>query len=270
VRRISTNGFTIVELLVVMVVSGVLLGVLIGPLTNLYYANLHSLNTVLVTGNSEAALRRVASDVTLADSFYGTNPVNDPAGPGPTWGNGTQWTGANSYTGADSDHRILIIGSYATTGLEATDTSINSLGQGSAPTRQIVLNKSDCTTPIENDTIYFVKNGTLYRRTIPDNTTLKCNSTQAIAQKQSCPVGYSGVKCAASDAVIAVNVDKFNISYYASPANYPASPLAITSGGDPSSATTVYITLQSHTGSGSQLITSSSSLLVTRTNGAGV
>ncbi|MDB5183709.1 MAG: hypothetical protein JWO07_390 [Candidatus Saccharibacteria bacterium] len=274
-QRMSTNiqakGFTIVELVIVITVSGLLLGMLVGPLTDLYYANTTSLNTILVTADAKTALRTVANDVTIADNFYSQNTVSDPAsakGDAST----TQWTTAagydySGYNGAGQvNNRVLILGEYATTKTEAQDTYVNIAGGGSPPTRQVYL-KTGCTTPIENNIIYYVKNSTLYRRTIPDNTTAKCtamSSTYSIAQKQSCPTGLNNALCKSNDAIIATSVDQFSIDYYLHP--YDTSPM--TYGSDPTTATSVYITLKVHTGTGSQLITSTSNLLMTRINGA--
>ncbi len=256
--RLSTNtitrhlskGFTLPELIIVITVSGLLIGLLFGPLDSLYTNNSTGLKSVVQTVDTRGALRQIEHGITLSLSFYDSNWVGDPLGQHNN-GDNTQWT----WAGSGSTSRVLITGNYATTIDEAQD----SLGA-----RTLVYYGAGCTTPIVNNVIYFVSSGTLYRRTIK-NTTSPCSGS--VAQLQSCAAGVSNGACQAVDAKILTGVTNFSIDYYLTPD--AASPMAneYTDITVPGTAKTIVINLTAATGTGNSAVSSSSSLRITRLNG---
>lgn len=249
-RRTSTSGFTIAELLIVMVVLGVLIGLLYSPLTNLYFSNINGLKSVVQTTDVHSSLRLISRDLSLATGFAATAAVSSPLGYN---NDGTTW----DWRGTDSNHRVLIAGAYATNILPNGDTAGN---------RTLIFNSSDCSTPLTNTIIYFVKNSTLYRRTIK-NTTSTCGGT-AIAQQQTCAAGVSNAICKGADALILNNVSKFSVDYYASPASSTPISGEYNSGSTaPSTAQSILLTVTSTVGASSNARSMTDTLRVTPLNG---
>lgn len=252
----STRGFTIVELLVVMAVGAILAVILFGALNDLYYSNMRGTAQVVQTRDARTALRTIENDVTMTNAFYTTN-TSDPIGP---TGAGSKWdTAPYSYEGSDADHRVLIIGRYATTGAESLDDADN-------PARKILL-QADCKTPVVNTHIYYVKDETLYRRIVPDVAASRCaaQASEADFSKQSCPAGMSTSPCQGTDATIVSGVKKFSVDYYVDPNN---AGTKIAYPGDVTNATSIVATLQLEAKAAGSDITATSKLTMTRVNGA--
>lgn len=229
----STRGFTVAELIIAIAASGILAGILFGPLDDLYISNSNSIKQIALTTDAHTALRSIQSTVLLSGGFLASNAVTDPTGSSWNYTNG----GVNN---------VLITSNYATT------------ADVPAGSRTLVYNLSDGTTKLQNNYVFFVSNGTLYRRTLKNTTA----GTAAIGQNQTCGANYASQSYAAScngvDATIVKNVSSFTVQYYAS-----AADTATTA--SPATATTVVlnITLQSGTGT---TITASSNLRMSHMN----
>ena len=243
-----SQGFTIAELIIVIAVSGLLFGLLFGPLDDLYTANTNSLGRVVQTADIHGAQHLIADELRGAVSFASTLTASSPFGRD---NDSTSW----DWEGSDSDHRILITSNYATTKAENGDTT------GS---RSLVYSSSDCITPLQNNYVYFINDTTLYRRTIV-NTSTTCNGA-TIAQKQSCASGVTNSNCKAIDAVIATGVSKFTISYCLNPSD----TICEVSGGstDPSNAQTIIVSITTTVASGTNPQSQTSKMRITRVNGA--
>ncbi len=256
IKARAMHGFTIVELLIVMFVAAIMMMILFGPLDALYTSSVTDTKKMTQVYDARASLRMIERDVALAGGFYTTNE-SDPVGP---TGLGSKWnTAPYTYEGSGADNRVLIIGRYATNMGESSDTVDN-------PAR-VILMLADCATPIENTMVFYVKDGTLYRRSSPDaSPSSRCSSQSALSNgmHQTCAPGASQPECQGSDAVIARGVKKFAVTYYGSDGNempYPS---------DASAATSVEVEIQLSDGSGSNIMTSSSKLRMIRVNGTGV
>lgn len=248
-----SKGFTVVELMVALLVTGILLSVLFVPLEDLYTSNSQALKSIVQTGNVRSTLRAIESDVSLAISFHDTNStiVTDPSGSNNNTSSPTQW----SWTGSSSTSRVLITSNYATTKLPETDTD---------GTRKLVY-QDDCNTPIINATVYFVRDGSLYRRTLANTDTPVCSDT--MAQKTTCAPGVTTGVCASAprDAKLLENVTKFTVDYYSTPSSTsivtnqydPQNPSA------PTNSQTIVITLTAGTGADEETGT----IRITRLNG---
>lgn len=243
-RHTSTNshGFTIVEIIIVVVVAGILLPLLFGPLSDLYTSFTRDTKAVIQIADTHSALRLIKNDITYATTFNPSFAAPSPLG---TNNDGTAW----DWRGADIDHRVLILTTYATTANRAT-----------------LAYAADCSTLQTNTYVYFVKNNTLYRRIIKGASA--CASTP-ISQKTSCAVGVSHGSCEAVDAVIANNVTKFSVDYYInSSATNPIAGQYNSGSTAPTDAQTLVITLTTSIGNGQEQTTSTRTIRVTRTNGA--
>lgn len=226
----SIKGFTIVELLVVITVSGILMGVLFGPLNDLYTSNSNSIRKVIQTTDAHSALRSIQNNISLSTGFLSQSAITDPS-------TSAKWNSASG---------ILITSNYATT----ADTSPG--------VRTLVLSASDGTTKLQNNYVYFVSNGTLYRRTLANTSSTYGGAT--IGQPQTCAAGYTDtVNCKAVDATIVKNVTGFTVQYY-------ASPESTTTISDPTIASTVVLNITVQTGAGSNTITTSNSLRISHIN----
>ncbi len=252
-RSDSSKGFTIVELLIVMVVGSILMVLLFGPLDDLYQSNVRGTKEVIQYTDVHNALRSIEHDISLSTAFNKANTITDPTG--------KLW----SWTGDGSGKRTLITTNYATTIDEGNDT---------AGARTLVFSGTGCKTPLTNNYVYFVSNGTLYRRLLR-NTTTPC-SGYSIGQKQTCAVGDTDSACKGVDAVIATSVTKFTVDYYGTSSS--TTPLdsdggspphtKYTNSAAPGNARSIVITLTAKNGNGSNAVTSSGSLRITRVNGS--
>lgn len=251
--RHLADGFTIVELLVAITVSGLLMAVLFGPLNDLYIDNSRGLKSVIKVSDTRGALRSIEHNISLSYSFYHANQITDPSG--------TVW----SWIGSGASSRVLITGNYATSIEENADTS---------NARTLLYASGSCSNnPVLNNYIYFVNNGTLYRRTIK-NTAALCSGS--IAQKQTCAANVAtAAHCQGVDATILTGVTNFSVDYYANP--YDASPLnaggspahtLYTDNTAPATAKSIVISVTSRSGPGASDTTTTSTLRITRLNGA--
>lgn len=240
----SLSGFTVVELIVTITVSGLLMTMLFGPLNDLYTDNTKGLKSVIKVADTKGALRFIEPTVALSYSFHHTNPIPDPFG--------TIW----SWAGTDATKRVLITSNYA------TDIDIN---VDTANARTLVKDAT-CSNPLLNTYIYFVSSdGTLYRRIIK-NTAATCNSVP-IAQPQTCQIGFINPVCNTRDAVLLTGVTNFTVDYYSEPSDATAMANQYTTNTVPSAAKAVVITLTARSGTGANDTTTTSKIRVARLNG---
>jgi len=217
-----------------MVLTGILMGILFGPMDSLYTSNARGLKRIAVTADAHSALNAMQNTIQLSTGFLSANSVSDPAG--------TTWHATNSGV-----NNVLITSNYATTIDESADSAGN---------RKLAL-ASDCSTPLQNNYVFFVSNGKLYRRTLT-NKSSAC-SGYANNQKQTCAPGSTVSGCQGADALLTTGVTSFTISYY-------ASPEATATVSNPVSASTVVLHVTLQNGSGTQAVTSSNNLRVTQIN----
>jgi type II secretory pathway component PulJ len=199
-------GFTLVEVLIVLppmlIITTITVSVLMGLLLN----NSQSQYQVSSASNVKTALNTIEQDMktsgailTTTDSQMTDAYVSDSGG--------TSW----SYKGVSSQSRTLIIRGYATTESPVSDTKspvyINQFGCDAAN----LYSNPVLTTNI----IYFVKNGSLYRRVLTDATKTTCNTPY---QRQSCPADLPSrdVSCKADDSLILSDMSNFDVQYYTS------------------------------------------------------
>lgn len=228
-NRLSA-GFTVVELLTATILVGLVVTVFISSLLNMFSSVARQKTRLEMVAENQATLAFIERDIRLASSFETTlpTPFSDSYGPTSTT---DDWTGTWSYKGIDpgnpdSPFKTLILRQTATVEhpLSTNRTPVYIKGFLANP-YAAAQSTYNCTGgalgaltynhKLPYMLIYFVRNNTLYRRTITDTTTQLCNGPQF--QKMSCPRDAAqprGAQCEAHDERLAENVAKFNITYY--------------------------------------------------------
>lgn len=226
-----SKGYTLVELMLAVILSGVVVTVFIGALLNMVATATLQKTQLELNQKNQIALDIIERDVRLALAFATTVPTTTPAtfkdnyGPNNT---NEDWTGSWSYKGDSANRRVLILKETATTThpLRAVrapiyvDARVTNVYEINATFNCSVYNQSTNPTgaltynpKLPYYLVYFVRDNTLYRRTLTDTSTTLCNGPQY--QKQSCPAIDTSrpVTCLANDERIANDVASFTIDY---------------------------------------------------------
>ncbi len=169
------RGFTLVEVLISLSIAGVLSGILF-MVTYYFYANMMQNNTATqMTLDTQIVLRSLTEDIRLADKINTTNIIADSNQPG-------GWTTSNPSS-------ILII----------SDPAVNS-------SNQIIYDEATG-YPYRNENIYFVQNGTLYKRT------LKNTDASGNVAVTTCPTSTASSSCP-PDKAFSTYVSNLQFSFY--------------------------------------------------------
>lgn len=206
------RGFTIVEIVIVIVILGGIFPLFISLLLNMYNDAFKLDDKVKSNSQVMQAVWYMDDNVRVASAYRADVPSQFTDAYGPH-NSGTAGAEAWSYKGDSETSRVLITQSYA--------TSANPLSTGRQP---VFIDTVDfnCTTQMYYQpqltyiTVYFLKDGTLYRRILTDTTTALCagNSQQ---QRTSCPPYITTGRhssCQANDEVLATNVTDFSVQYF--------------------------------------------------------
>ncbi len=175
-KQLSTTGYTIVELLIVMVVTGVLASVgssfIISNLTSSTVATARA----NLLGEAQIGVDKITADIRASSNADTNNRWPDANAPG---GNQFGWTSTSSTV-------ILAIASQ--------DSSDNILWQDAS---QYI--------PYKDNVIYYVQNNILYKRTLAAPVTNNLAVT-------SCPASLATSTCPADKAILH-NVTSFSVRY---------------------------------------------------------
>lgn len=223
----SQAGFTLVELLLATILSAAVVVVFVSALLTMMRTATAQKVQLELTGNNQLALDIIERDIRLATGFSTTIPAQftDSYGPSAT---SSGWGGQWSYKGTGNSSRVLILQQIATTTQPLSDTRSPVYVRSSDTNPYGQLTIFNCTpysaaTPYGSLSqnyrlpyyyVYFVRDNTLYRRTLTDTSTTLCNGPQY--QKRSCPREDSSrpAGCLAHDEIIARDVSRFTIAYY--------------------------------------------------------
>lgn len=213
----QSRGFTIVELLVAMTISGLLIGILFGPLNDLYTSNTSGLKTTVADADGHAAMQSIRLIVMASNQLKGSitgNPdsITDP--------DGTAWAGGATDT--------LVASNYATW----TNAGQRNLVEGGA-----TCNK------LSNYYVFFRDNvkKALYRRTLTSRGVVTPCDGASWDQKQTCGLTVSFPRCQAKDVKLLSNVKSFSMTYY-------TSTVGMTTTSDPTAAKAVLVTIEQNNG----------------------
>lgn len=197
--RTHQAGLTVVEMMVVIVTGSLILGLVFTVLNDYYNSNLTTLSVTTQANDTRTALRTMENNLSVAHNFASRL---DPA---PSLQGSNNLTAAWDFKGTGASDRVLIAKVYATSAL-SSDTNRQLLKTTSGGCG----NQSN-TTLLENTVIYFVRSGTLYRRTIVPTD----GCPPGAAQKRTCtPSLATTAPCEANDAALLSNVSSFSIDYF--------------------------------------------------------
>lgn len=198
-NRGKSQGFTIVELIVVISVLSILIGLITTTLLNFYLSNIATINRTTQASDVASTLQSIEKNVSLASNFL--DRTSGPALVAPLGPDNTAqpWI----FKTSESNYNVLIAQNYATDG-----TSDDAA-------RKLIYSSTDCKSdPIKNTMIFFVDpSNTLFRRTI-SSLPSSCGGT--ISQKTTCAQAATvSPLCMSVDAVLSKNVSRFQVSYFA-------------------------------------------------------
>lgn len=211
--RTSENNpqaaFTLVEMLVVIPMVVVIIGVIIGMLVSLVGSVVMSNGKTRLVYDTQSALSQIEQDVFLSTAFISSYTPPSPQG---------EDNSTAAFTSVSND---IILNQYGTVG-NPMDPAREAVYYANRPN---VCSGSDypLNQPFYTKIVYFIKNNTLYRRTIvplwntnatPDGDTV----CKPVWQRGSCvSINYlSSTRCKASDMALITNVSSVSmaVSYY--------------------------------------------------------
>jgi type II secretory pathway pseudopilin PulG len=267
-RRISTRGFTIVELVVVITATTILAGVLFGPLDSLYSSNTKSTTKVVQIQDVHNTLRSMQALIVQSSGFLATNQYNATTNPqGVNDPSGTVWRATTSSTLGSPDStlspgsNVLITSNYATTTNTNTTDQTNAATNNDQTLAKSVAADATCSVPLQNNYVYFLDTATstLWRRLI-SNTTSSCSGS--VIQKQSCITTNTSGYCKTRDIKVATGVSAFTVNYCSS----ASSDISACTATPASVVSTIIVSLTIQTGVGLNVQSTSSNLRITRIN----
>lgn len=255
------SGFTLVEMLVIAPIAVLVVAGIVSLMINFVGDALISQQRSTATYQTQDGLDQVEQDVRLSSSILSTTgTLTSPQGSG-----SNQTSSAAAFvadSGTLDDTSALILSAYATTAnpIAATAATPRTLVYTNVPT-------NPCPTPYTTNNpltykiVYFVYNGSLWRRTIVPSATT-CGGLIAW-QKNSCMPPAS---CTTSDRKVISDVSSVTVTYYTEiPVPYSSTtevpPLISTD--DPTSVKMTVTTSKNVAGG---LITSTASIYATRLN----
>jgi competence protein ComGC len=252
--RQSAAGFTLIEMLIIAPIVILALGGFIALMVTMVGNVLTTRDQTNMTYESQDTLNRVEDDIRLATQFLTTTgTLSSPQG-------------SNDSTAAftNSANNTLILYTLATTKNPA-DSS-----------RELVYYKNqpyDCTTQkvfnqvAFNKVIYFIKNGSLWRRTIvPTYNTNATADAETVCtapwQQNSCSPGYApATRCQTNDIELMKNVSTLNVEYFSS-----SSSTTNIGASNAGTATTVKVTVTGSKNTAGHSVATSQSTRATRLN----
>lgn len=174
-RRSGQQGFTLVEIIAATAITGILIAIVMGFIVNsLVQISVEGARSDLIREN-QISLDTITQDIRLSSNAYEANSIPDDNAP-----DDDNWQGGNT---------VLIL---ATAALDDN--------------KNIIFDDALHYTSVKNNKIYFVENGTLYRRTLAADTDDNTART-------SCPAHAHTSDCP-KDSELANNVSRFVVRYF--------------------------------------------------------
>jgi type II secretory pathway component PulJ len=178
--RLNQAGVTLVELMVTCSIVAIVSIIMMNFMANWLQQNAQTRGRVELLASAQNALDQIGDDIRLSASADQNNRWRDTYAPSAP-------TDLQSW---QSNASTLILASAV------EDTSGN-----------IVFSDAASYTSQKNNFIYFVKSGTLYRRT------LAATGVTNNKLKTTCPAANATTSCPA-DKVLATNITTFSVKYY--------------------------------------------------------
>ena len=195
-RRKQEEGFTLVELLVVLPIMVLSLAVLATYLITLYGKLLEQNGQLELGINAQQALFTARDDLFFANRFAGSNQTDttDPYAPGGDWS-------------AVPDKALIVYEHAYTANRQIAGRSL--VYKANTPYACGSANIAD-NQYATNTVIYFLSGDKIYRRVLIPDQSDNCSTT---FRKQTCPAANASASCPA-DTVIAENVQTYTLTYY--------------------------------------------------------
>lgn len=172
----NQKGFTLVELVAATAITGILIIVIMSFLINsLVQISVDTARADLLR-NAQISLDTITRDLRASSNAYDTSSIPDDHAPGET----ENW---------ESTTDTLVI---ATAALDSD--------------KNILFADELHYTSFKNNNVYFVENGTLYKRTLAANVPENAATT-------TCPIDQANEDCP-SDIVLTRDVKQFTLHYY--------------------------------------------------------
>jgi len=204
----SIPGFTLIEMLVVAPIVLLVIGVFIAAIINITGEVLSARSANSLSYNIQDALSRIEQDIKLSGGFLSTNNITLTSPQGYN-DDTTNFHNIDQTTGT-----MLILNSYTTANNpQSTAPDILYAAGQPNPCDNPLINKNQ---PVMMNVVYFVKNGTLWRRTIASSNyeTVGCSKPW---QQPSCAQNVTNAFCKTTDLQLVDGIDAsagFTISYY--------------------------------------------------------
>lgn len=241
IRHSSQKGFTLIEMIIIAPIVILTIGAFISVIVNMTGDVLAARGSNVLSYDIQDTLNRIEQDVKLSTGFLATNnisfdSVNNPQGFDGTTSNFYNVNTVDSDP-STSDGNILILNELATTanpltlgnGLIYLNNTPNSCSTNAAQVNQ--------NTPMTMNVIYFIKSGSLWRRTAMPVDYLTSGATTAGCskvpwQQPSCSPGYSSTFCKTEDIklVDVSSINDFTIQYFNGASTNTANTAAIVPG----------------------------------------
>ena len=213
------QGFTIVEVLVIAPIVILALGAFIGVMVNMTAEVLKTQSENSMVHSTQDALNTIEQDIKLSGQFLAGNELvaQTPQGYADGSGAANSDSNANSFTNVTSGNtrsKMLILRTFTTdkNPIDGTRQPIYT-DQPSGNCDQKTINKL-----FSSNTIYFVKNNTLWKRTIIQQGSGRPNLCSTPWQQPSCSSTVTkGTYCKVNDTRLANNVSDFTIDYFVNP-----------------------------------------------------
>jgi len=216
------RGFTIVEMLIVAPIVILVIGIFITAVVNMTGDVLATRASNVLSYNIQDALNRIEQDVDSSGGYLATNNITltSPQGYDDI---------TASFKNVGANGTMLILNTYATTSSPLNSTSIVYTPSPNLCGSNLVSQNP----PVMMNIIYFVKNGTLWRRVVaPSNyMTIGCSVPW---QQPSCAPGFTTPSfCKTQDTRLVdgiVSGTGFGVGYYTSASSTIANSTASDSG----------------------------------------
>lgn len=218
--RNSNQGFTIVEVLVIAPIVILALGVFIAVMVNMTAEVLRTQSENSMVQNTQDALSSIEQDVKLSGQFLAANELTAQTPQGYSDGTGPINDGvnansfANVYPTGNAKGKMLILRTFMTdkNPIDGTRQPIYT-NQPTASCAPKTVNKL-----FASNTIYFVKNNTLWKRTIVQQGSGRPDLCDTPWQQPSCSAAVAkGTYCKVNDTRLADNVSDFTVDYFTDP-----------------------------------------------------
>lgn len=201
------TGFTIVELLIIAPIVILTIGAFISVIVSMTGEVLATRSANALAYNIQDALNRIEEDAKLSTTFLEANHVSL------TSPQGYNDDAATNFANVGANGNMLILNTIATTGNPLSSTSglvyLANKPNACAST-QVGQN-----TPMTTNVVYFVKNNTLWRRSVmpADYLTAGCSVPW---QQPSCAPGKVATMCKTQDVRLldGINPTDFTIQYF--------------------------------------------------------